>query len=413
MKNLVDNCRSCEAELDSVINFGKMPIANAFLNKKDFKSEYFFNLEATFCNKCKLFQLREQPNPKKLFHSNYAFFADTSQVMQNHFKELTHELINKYKLSRNELVVEIGNNDGGMVHYLNQKNYNCIGVDPSKNVADRAKSKGVNMINDFFNFNTSKKIKKKYGNVKYFLSANTLAHIPDINSVFEGLTNLLDDKGIFITEDPYLLDVFNKVSYDQIYDEHVFIFSINSIKNLCKKFNLEIINLKKLATAGGSMRYYIAKKGKHRVSSNVKKYFDIENSYKINNKSTLTKFRQNCEKSKNQLNDFLNKYSKSNIIVGYGSTSKSTTIFNYCNINKDQIKYLTDTTPTKINKFTPGTHIPIYDYKYFKENLPNICILLAWNHSNEIFKKEKSFFSKKGKWMLHYPYARFIKPKYL
>ena len=409
MKNKVDKCRSCSQNLYSVIDFGKMPIANAFLDKKNFKNEYFFNLESVFCTNCKLFQLREQPNPKKLFHSNYAFFAETSKVMQNHFKELSNELISKFKISKDDLVVEIGNNDGGMVYYLNKKNFNCIGVDPSKNVSDRAKSKGVNMINDFFNYKTSQKIKNKYKKAKIFLSANTLAHIPDINSVFEGIDNLLDKQGVFITEDPYLLDVFKKVSYDQIYDEHVFIFSINSIKNLCKKFNLEIIDLKKLPTAGGSMRYYIARKGEFIPTSNVKIYYSEEQKYEINNLSTMKKFKINCETSKDQLNSFLHKRSKKNTIVGYGGTSKSTTIFNYCNIDSRLIQYITDTTPTKINKFSPGAHIPIYDYNYFKKNIPDICVLLAWNHSNEIFKKEKNFFSKRGKWMVHYPKARYIK----
>ena len=412
MKNKVDKCRSCNTDLETVIDFGKMPIANAFLKKKDFTNEYFFNLESVFCNNCKLFQLREQPSPNKLFHHNYAFFAETSKVMQKHFLDLSNELVKKFKLSKKDLVIEIGNNDGGMVNYLTKKKYNCIGVDPSKNVSDRARSKGVEMVNEFFNFNTSVKIKKKYGKAKYFLSANTLAHIPNINSVFEGIINLLDEDGVFITEDPYLLDVFKKTSYDQIYDEHVFIFSINSIMNLCKKYNLELIDLKKLPTAGGSMRYYIAKKGKYKADSNVKKFYNIEQNYKINSRQTLKNFKKNCEYSKNQINEFLNKYSKNKQIVGYGSTSKSTTIFNYCKINTNQISYLTDTTPTKINKYSPGAHIPIYDYNYFKNNMPDICILLAWNHAKEIFSKEKNYFTKFGKWMVHYPAARFIKPTY-
>ena len=103
---------------------------------------------------------------------------------------------------------------------------------------------------------------------------------------------------------------------------------------------------------------------------------------------------------------------KNNKIVGYGSTSKSTTIFNYCNINTNQINFITDTTPTKVNKYSPGVHIPIYDYIYFKKNMPDICVLLAWNHAYEIFKKEKNFFSNIGRWMVHYPSARFLKPKY-
>ena len=227
--------------------------------------------------------------------------------------------------------------------------------------------------------------------------------------MFEGVINILEKKGIFITEDPYLLDVFQKVSYDQIYDEHVFIFSLNSMKRLCARFNLEVIDIKKLPTAGGSLRYYIARKGEYKIKNNVKNQLKRENLYKINSKKTLLKFKHNCEKSKRNLINFLNKYSKKNIIVGYGATSKSTTIFNYCNVTNKQIAYLTDTTSTKVDKYTPE---PIFQLKIIiiLKNNPDICILLAWNHSNEIFKKEKKIFIFKKKWMVHYPQARFIKP---
>lgn len=401
------NCKFCNSNLISVINFGKMPIANAFLEKSDFKNEYFFNLEATVCERCKLFQLSEQPEPKLLFHENYAFFAETSTVMQDHFKALSNELINKFNLQKNDLVVEIGNNDGGMVYYLSQNKYNSIGVDPSKNVADRAAEKGVKIINDFFDYRCSEKINSEYGKAKFFLSANTLAHIPDINSVFQGIRNLLDDEGIFITEDPYLLDVLKKISYDQIYDEHVFIFSLRSIQNICEKYNLEVFDIKKLETAGGSMRYYIAKKGKKTISNNVKEIQNYESKLFESNE-VFDKFRDDCLNSKKSLNNLLNKLSKEKSIVGYGATSKSTTIFNFCEIGEHQIKFLTDTTSTKINKFTPGTHIPIYSYEYFNENMPDYCFLLAWNHSKEIFKKEKNNFSVKGEWITHIPEAKII-----
>tara|TARA_Y100001970_G_scaffold149443_1_gene183375 strand:+ start:16014 stop:17255 length:1242 start_codon:yes stop_codon:yes gene_type:complete len=404
---VVGNCRHCEAELFSVIDFGKMPIANAFLNIEEFKNEYFFNLEASICSSCKLFQLVEQPLPEMLFHENYAFFAETSNVMQEHFKDLSEELISRFDLNKQDLVVEIGNNDGGMVYYLSKNNYNCIGIDPSKNVSDRAEARGVMMINDFFNQECANTIAKKYGSARFFLSCNTLAHIPDINSVFEGISNLLSQEGVYITEDPYLCDVLKKISYDQIYDEHVFIFSLTAMVNICSKFGLEVFDIKKINTAGGSMRYYIAKKGTHKISKTVAEQISFENNLFQNN--TVYKiFRESCLNSKEQLSNLLYKIAADNKIVGYGATSKSTTIFNFCNIDNKAISYLTDTTKTKIGKFTPGSHIPIYDYQYFQNNLPDYCFLLAWNHANEIFKKEKNFFSKNGKWIIHTPEVKVL-----
>lgn len=406
----MNTCRSCNSNLSEFMTFGKMPIANAFVNKIDIKDEYLFELTPTYCANCSLFQLKYQPDPKKLFHDNYAFFANTSKYMQEHFKNLSIKIINNFNITKDDFIIEIGNNDGGMVKYFKDMDFKHLGVDPSKNVSDYAKSLGVEVMNDFFNLETAILIRKKYGFAKVFLSANTLAHIPDINSVFEGIDYLLDDDGLFVTEDPYLLDVINKTSYDQIYDEHVFIFSLNSMKNICSKYNFEVFDTEKLNTAGGSVRYYICRKGKRPISLNVNKMLSLENEINLYNDLTYIKFRKKCEKSKNDLVNILNNIIDNNQnIVSYGATSKTTTIFNYCNIDSRMISYITDTSPTKQGKYSPGKHIPIYDYKYFSNNLPDYCFLGAWNHSKEIFDKEKNFFSKKGKWITHVPLVGIIK----
>ena len=392
-------CRNCKNTTKKFMTFGKMPIANAFIKKN--QKEYFFELAPCYCNKCSLFQLVKQPEAKKLFHKDYAFFAGTSIKMQNHFKNLAVKLIKKFKLKRNDLTIEIGNNDGGVVHYLSKKGYEHLGIDPSANVVKAARSKGVNMLCDFFNLKISKKIKKK---AKFFIAQNTLAHIADINSVFRGISNILSEDGIMISEDPYLVDMLNKGSYDQIYDEHVFIFSLTSMSALCKKFNLQIFDVERLKTAGGSMRYYICRKNKKVISKRVIEVMKIENRLKLKNLDPYIKFRKKCENSKKNLIKLLVNLKKDNkTIVGYGATSKSTTIFNYCNIGPDLIDYITDTTPTKVDKFSPGKHIPIKSYRYFNKNYPDYSLLLAWNHQEEILKKEKNKFSKKGKWIIHLP----------
>ena len=399
MKN---NCRFCSTKLIEVISFGKMPIANAFLTKTEIENEFFFELASMYCTNCFLFQLKEQPEPKKLFHENYAFFAGTSNVMQKHFSDLSIELVERFSLNNSDLVVEIGNNDGGMVKYLKDSGHKKhLGVDPSSNVADFARKQGVNMICDFFGLKLAEQIKDEHGSAKFFLAANTLAHIPDINSVFEGISYLLNDEGIFITEDPYQVDLFNKTSYDQIYDEHVFIFSLTSMLNICKKYDLKIFDVKYIPTAGGSLRYYITKNKNFDESKNISKYLDIENKIDFKSEETYQQFFENCEKSKNILNESLDKISKDKIIASYGATSKSTTIFNYCNIGPSKISFITDTTHTKQNKLSPGMHIPIYDYDYFCKNMPEYCFLGAWNHKKEIFNKEKNNFNIKGKWISH------------
>jgi methylation protein EvaC len=402
-------CRNCSTELNGFMTFGKMPIANAFLEKDEVDNEYFFELAPTFCPKCSLFQLKFQPDPSQLFHENYAFFANTSKKMQHHFEKLTRSVIDDFNLTKTDFIVEIGNNDGGMVKYFNDLGYrNHLGVDPSKNVCDFAKSLGVNVKNDFFNLRAAHEIKSAHGDVKVFFAANTLAHIADITSVFEGIDFLLSKDGVFVTEDPYLLDLLTKTSYDQIYDEHVFIFSLTSIIKLCENFDLEVFDVEKLETAGGSMRYYIARRGQQVISSKVEAALNNERKLNLFSEETYLKFKYNCEKSKEELLSLLQGKSKGSRVASYGATSKTTTIFNYCGIDGSLIEFITDTTPTKQNKLSPGMHIPIFDYEYFLNNTPEYCFLGAWNHLDEILEKEKNMFSMQGQWLTHTPYPQVV-----
>ena len=410
MKLKTDNCRFCNKSIESVIDLGKMPIANGFLRKEEIINEYFFNLEAAFCTTCSLFQLIEMPDPKILFNKNYAYHSGESSYMQEHFDKISNMLIKKFKLQKNQFCVEIGNNDGGIVEYLNNKGYNHLGVDPSNNVYKIAKNKGINVLNDYFSIDTAKKISKNFQKADFILAANALAHIPDLESVFSGIEYLLTDNGIFITEDPYLIDVFDKTAYDQIYDEHVFIFSLTSMQNICNKFNLEVFDVEYVNSAGGSLRYYISKKDNYKKSKNFFNFLNNESKLNLLQKNIYKKFKNNCEISKSNLLKLLESIiSEKKTICGYAATSKSTTIFNYCNIGNEFIDYITDTTLIKQNKLSPGMHIPIYDYNYFNNNMTDYSFLLAWNLDQEIFKKEKNNFSTKGKWITHIPQIRVIK----
>ena len=214
---------------------------------------------------------------------------------------------------------------------------------------------------------------------------------------------MLVSDGVFIFEEPYLGSMFEKTSYDQIYDEHIYMFSAHSIKKIFNLYNFDLIDLKPQITHGGSMRYVTARKGKYEINSSVNHILNQEKKLELDNLNSCLNFKKQCELSKektvSQLNDF-KKEGKS--ICGYAATSKSTTILNYCNIGPNVIDYICDTTTEKIGKFSPGMHIPIKSPEYFKENIPDIAYLFAWNHKNEIFLKEKDFTEKrKGKWFSH------------
>ncbi len=397
------NCLICNYKIRVFVDFGMMPIANAFTKKPSFNN-YLFDMKTGFCPKCNMVQLLNQPAKELMFHNNYAFYSSTSNSMISHFKKLSIDVEKKYLKSKNDLIIEIGSNDGILIQNFQNKGYQCIGVEPSKNVADISKKKGINTINSFFDLDLANKILSNQGKAKIILSANVLCHIPYIHSIFEGIKNLMCDNGVYIFEDPYLGDVLAKTSFDQIYDEHVFLFSALSVRNLAKIYDLEIIDLSPQVTHGGSMRYTLAKEGVYKISKNVEKIISNEINMGLNDYSSFNKFSDNIDNIGKELINLLTKLKKQGKkVVGYGATSKSTTVNNYFNINSELIECIYDTTPIKHNTFTPGTNIPVVPYDGFHKSDPDYVLLYAWNHKEEILKKEKSFMSNNRKWISYIP----------
>jgi len=210
-------------------------------------------------------------------------------------------------------------------------------------------------------------------------------------------------------EDPYLGDVIEDTSYDQIYDEHVFLFSLSSISYLFDQHDMEIIDIEPQETHGGSMRYLIARKGVHAISERVYMHLEKEKNMVLDKPETYALFRKNCEHSRDSLMALLQDLrQQGKRIVGYAATSKSTTIINYFGISTDLIEFISDTTPIKQGKFSPGAHIPVRPYEEFSENCPDYGLLFAYNHAKEIMAKEQKFIEIGGKWIVYVPDVRVL-----
>ena len=407
---MVKNCRLSNLKLKKIFDFGKQPLGNGFLKKKDFNKEFFFRMEIGFCNKSKLVQLLSQPPSKKMFHDNYPFFSSLSKNMQKHFQNTAKNILKKFRKSKNFSIIELGSNDGIFLEFFKKNKIKHLGIEPAKNVAKISKSKKINTLNSFFDNSCSKNIVKNFGEADIFYSANVMCHIPNIKNLSKNIQKVLKPNGFLIFEDPYLGDVIKKCSYDQIYDEHVFLFSLHSVKNIFKSIGMTLVDVEALNTHGGSMRYYVKNSKNSEPSNKVKKILKHEVNIGITSFSGLNRLSKKIKKSKIDLINLLHDLkSKGKTVAGYAATSKSTTILNYCNINKNLISYINDTTPIKIGKYSPGMHIPIKSYEYSKRNLPDYYFLFAWNHIEEIIKKEKKFLKDGGKFITHIPNIKIIK----
>ena len=394
-------CKITNSKMSPFMSFGKMPIANGFLQKDDFKSEFFFDLEVGFSEKICLFQLKDHPTPEQMFNENYPFFTGSSQAMKAHFKEYA-DFIKKNFIKKNSKIIEIGSNDGTFLNNFKDSNIEYIGFEPSSNVAKIANLNGINTLNQFFGLESLDLIKKFHHQTNVIFAANVICHIPKLVELIKTVDQLLSKDGVFIFEEPYLGSMFEKTSYDQIYDEHIFMFSATSVKKIFNMYDFELTDLVKQETHGGSMRYIISRKNARDINKNVKVILDNEKFNNLDNIESCNIFKKNCEASKLKLNNTLKNFiSNGKKIVGYAATSKSTTILNYCGIDSNIIEYICDTTKEKIGKYSPGMHIPIVSIDHFRNDNPDIAYLFAWNHKEEILKKEKKFSQEVGKWISH------------
>jgi SAM-dependent methyltransferase len=384
------------------LDLGMQPIANNFLSNID-EGEFKYNLSVTFDDVTKLVSLKEFVKPELMFNENYVYHSSNSETMRTHFLNTAEKLKNEFSpLS----VLEIGSNDGVFL-----KNFTpdiAISVEPCSNFAEKTRELGYDTYDEFWDLKLGAKIESEHGKQDLIYSANCVCHFQDLKNAFDTVYNLLSDDGIFIFEDPSLVKMLERNSYDQIYDEHAHIFSVTALDYILNKSNLQIFKVENLDIHGGSNRIYVCKSNTRQNDISVEENLHREEKLGINSIGTYLSFAKAVEQSKFQLLSLLAELKRQNYkIVSYGATSKSTTVFNYCNITTDLIDYIVDTTEAKQGKFMPGVHIPVVSHNDNFDNSVDYAFLGAWNYENEIVAKEDRFLAY-GRFITHVPYVRFI-----
>ena len=388
------------------LDLGMHPLANAYLKKNELKkNEKKYRLKINFNKKNYLVKVISIFSSKVMFNNKYPYRSSMSQTMLKSFAGLAKKIKRKNK----NKVLEIGSNDGAFAFNFNKKKIIC--VEPCNNLAKITKKRGYKTYNEYWNYSLAKKICKQNGKMNIVFSSNTISHIKNLDNVFKSINYLLDKNGILIIEDPSLVECLKKNTYDQFYNEHIYVFSFNSLKYALRKHNLIIFHIENIETHGGSTRFYIKKKENKnlKIKNTVLKQIIEEKKMNITKVKTYINFAKRVNKSKVKfikiIKDLKNINKK---IIGYGATAKSCTVLNFCKINNKYIDYFIDTTPEKQKKYTPGTHIPIIKKAKNINPSQTVFYLGAWNFLKEITKKEKRFIKSGGKFLIHTPYPRII-----
>lgn len=402
-----NNCRICDSDdFIKILDFDEMPLANAFLREENLEQEEKkLPLAVYFCKNCKLLQLLDVVNPEILFR-NYDYLTSASKPLVEHFEKMANEIADNFIESNNDLVVEIGGNDGVL---LNAIKHRCriLNIEPAQNILGILKQKEIETINEFFNVELAKKILEAYGSAQIIVANNVMAHIDDIKNVFEGIKTLISDNGVFVFEVHWVGNLIGDGGFDQIYHEHLSYYSLHALINLVKQFNLNIFDIELVPIHGQSMRVFVSKN--FDVRNSIQEFLQKEKELGLDNHNTFMKFSEKVGILKEKLMNLLVSLKKENKkIIGYGAPAKGNTLLNYFGINNSILDFIIDTTPFKQGLYTPGTRIPIYaPEKLLKEKI-DYALLLAWNYADAILEKEKELRNKGLKFIIPIPEVRII-----
>ncbi len=399
-------CRLCQSsDLVSVLKLASTPPANAFIPKEKLQiKQKKYPLEIFFCKNCFHVQLTEVVDPKELFE-NYVYVSGTSSVFVDHFLNYAKDIVHRFKPSLNQYVLDIGSNDGTLLKFFKSMGYSVIGIDPAKEISKKATKEGINTINGFFNLETSQIIEKKYSKASVITANNVFAHCDDLSGMTEAISNLLAPGGIFVFEVSYLVDVYQKTLFDTIYHEHLSYHSVSPLINFFKSKKMELIDVKKVDTHGGSIRCIVKNMADSpEINDSVKTFVDFEKSLFFDKSNTFVNFAKQIKERKQELNEFLFRIkSEGKSIAGFGAPAKATTLMYEFGLNSDILDFIVDDSPLKQELYSPGLHIPIYSSSFIDTLKPDYLLILAWNFSDSIIKKNKKFHESGGKFIIPLP----------
>lgn len=402
-------CRYCDSQLpDSFLDLGVMPLANSYVAKEEaVKTEFECPLSVTRCSNCGLVQLTHVVPPELMF-SHYLYVSSTTKTFRDHFSQYATGLKEKHVKKQNLLAVDIGSNDGLLLSCYQKEGMKVVGVEPAANLAALANQQGITTIQSFFNGQCVAEIRKRFGAADIISANNVFAHIHDIQDVLKNVNQLLDSKGIFVIEFPYLVTMLEEFLFDMIYHEHLSYIAVHPLKYVLNRFHLDIFDIQYVPSHGGSLRVFIQKKeGPYKIASVVADYLAREEKGGYLTSSPYEKFAQGVMKCKNDFMALVAKIrSLGNSIAGYGAPAKASTIINFYGLKATDVAYVVDDNPMKQNLLVPGAQIPIVSSAYAEQHPTDYLVIFAWNFAKEILQKITSWQKRGTRFLVPLPIGR-------
>jgi hypothetical protein len=381
------------------------PLANSFIAPDAIaKPEPRYPLELARCTVCGHVQLSVTVPPEIMFR-NYLYVSGTSDTIPAHFAAYAKDVAQRF-VPKGGLVVEIGSNDGTLLRAFDRGAVRVLGVEPARNIAAMANAAGIPTLDEFFGEGIARQIAAQHGRASAIIGNNVVAHIDDLAGLMTGATALLEERGVFVAEFPYLVDLLAKTAYDTIYHEHLSYFSVASVVDLASRHGLRVVDVRRMDIHGGSIRVFMSRSGEPSVD--VKDLLALEEGMGLRDGRPLQPFVDAVRRQREDLMRLLRDIRSSRQIAGYGAPAKGNTLLNYCEVDRSVLDFIVDRSPLKHGLLTPGTHIPVEPPERLAASEIRDTLLLAWNFADEILRQQASYRSGGGRFNVPIPTPRVV-----
>jgi len=400
------NCRSCNGEkLSVILDLGNQPWCNDFLTEERLGKENKYPLRLNYCEDCELLQL-DHTVPKETMFADHCYLSGMTKTLIDHFYEVAEENVKQFDIKANDLVVDIGGNDGSqLLQYRKAGAENVLNVECAARVSEISRQKGINTITEYFNRDCAEEhIGEK--SVKLYNASGVFFHLEELHSVIDGIKFSLKDDGVLIVQFMYAGTMIEKLNFDTIYHEHLCYYTLQSLNNLLSPYDLKIFDAYYSEIHSGSI---IAK------ITHIDGVFDVETERYLellgrDRKYTIEAFKEfakTIEAQKGYLRDTLEAFkAEGKTIYAYGAPAKGNTLLNYFGIDNTLVDKAVEINEMKIGNYLPQSHIPITLED--KNDLPNYYLLLSHNFADEIIKKNQDIIKQGVKFIIPFPHVEIV-----
>jgi hypothetical protein len=385
----VECCQVCgHAPLETVLSLGYMPPVNRMVPVGEVpRQQPWFPTTLLHCSHCELVQLGLVVDPAIIFPPEYPYTSGMTRILRDNFAELYAECSTMLGLTKDDLAVDIGSNDGTLIANFRSGGHRVLGIEPT-DVAKIANDRGIPTLQRYFSQDVAREVKQKHGAAKVVTAANCFAHIEDVHAIVDGILEMLEPDGVFVSESHDLNSLLDTLQYDTIYHEHLRYYSLGSLKHLLAMHGLEVFHARPIPTHGGSMRVYAARKSAWPVRPSVTAMLEREPRGDAM-RARLARFRDEVMLSKLRLHALIHDVKeKGGRIVGISAPSRASTMVNYVGLDEGIIDYVCEIEGSlKIGKYVPGTLIPVVEESRMFKDQPACAIVFSWHIADELAPK--------------------------